>query len=202
MVSGSRGPVCATKGVDMSGDEVLLDAEERMEKCVEHLLGDYKGIKSGRATPGLVEGIRVDYYGSPTPLKQLANIGAPEPAMLVIKPFDASAVGDIEKAILKSDIGITPVTDGKLIRLPVPPLSGEQRKKYVKLAKDKAEAQRVAIRNIRREANKSADTMKKDGTLPEDIAEKVKEQVDELTKNFSKQIDDALKSKTEELMEV
>lgn len=186
----------------MSGDEVLLDAEERMEKCVEHLFADYKGIKSGRATPGLVEGIKVDYYGSPTPLKQLANIGAPEPAMLVIKPFDASAVSDIEKAILRSDIGITPVSDGKLIRLPVPPLSGEQRKKYVKLAKDKAETQRVAIRNVRREANKSADTMKKDGTLPEDIADKVKEQVDELTKSFNKRIDDALKSKTEELMEV
>ncbi|HBP16525.1 MAG TPA: ribosome recycling factor, partial [Planctomycetes bacterium] len=130
-------------------DEVLLDTEERMEKCVEHLSDDYRGIKSGRATPGLVEGIRVEYYGSPTPLKQLANIGAPEPALLVIKPFDPSAISEIEKAIQKSDIGITPMTDGKIIRLPVPSLSEEQRKKYVKLAKDKAEAQRVAIRNVR-----------------------------------------------------
>ena len=122
----------------MSYDEVLLDTEERMEKCVEHLSDDYRGIKSGRATPGLVEGIRVEYYGSPTPLKQLANIGAPEPALLVIKPFDPSAISEIEKAIQKSDIGITPMTDGKIIRLPVPSLSEEQRKKYVKLAKDKA----------------------------------------------------------------
>src|SRR5690606_18022490 len=117
----------------MSYDEVLLDAEERMEKCVEHLGNDYRGTKSGRASPGLVEGIRVDYYGSPTPLKQIANIGAPEPAMLVIKPYDASILGEIEKAILKSDIGITPQSDGKLIRLPIPSLSEEQRKKFVKL---------------------------------------------------------------------
>ena len=104
----------------MSTDEVLMDVELRMEKCVEHLGADYRGIKSGRASPGLVESIKVDYYGSPTPLKQLANIGAPEPALLVIKPFDPSSAGDIEKAILKSDIGITPQSDGKLIRLPIP----------------------------------------------------------------------------------
>ncbi|MBL4844034.1 MAG: ribosome recycling factor [Planctomycetes bacterium] len=186
----------------MSADDVLLEAEDKMEKCVEHLLGDYRGIKSGRATPGLVEGIRVDYYGTPTPLKQLANIGAPEPALLVIKPFDANAVSDIEKAILKSDIGITPVSDGKLIRLPVPSLSGEQRKKYVKLAKDKAEAQRVAVRNVRRDANKATDAMKKDGDLSEDDADRVKKEVDELTKGFTKKIDEALKKKTTDLMEV
>jgi len=186
----------------MSADEVLLEAEDKMEKCVEHLLNDFRGIKSGRATPALVEGIKVEYYGSPTPLKQLANIGAPEPALLVIKPFDANATSDIEKAILKSDLGITPVTDGKLIRLPVPSLSGEQRKKYVKLAKDKAEAQRVAIRNVRRDANKSTDALKKDGDLSEDDADRVKKEVDELTKTFTKKIDDAVKQKTEDLMEV
>ncbi len=185
----------------MSYDEVLLDTEERMEKCVEHLSDDYRGIKSGRATPGLVEGIRVEYYGSPTPLKQLANIGAPEPALLVIKPFDPSAISEIEKAIQKSDIGITPMTDGKIIRLPVPSLSEEQRKKYVKLAKDKAEAQRVAIRNVRRDANKAADGLKNDG-LPEDDCDKLKGEIDDLTKSYTKKIDDALKAKTAELMEV
>ncbi|MGE0713396.1 MAG: ribosome recycling factor [Planctomycetota bacterium] len=184
----------------MGADDILLDAEERMEKCIEHLGADYKGIKSGRATPGLVEGIKVDYYGSPTPLKNLANIGAPEPAMLVIKPFDPSAISEIEKAILRSEIGITPMSDGKLIRLPVPPLSEEQRKKYVKLAKDKAEAQRVAIRNVRRDANKAADGLKKDEGLPEDVCEKLKGDVDELTKTYTKKIDDQLKQKTDELM--
>ncbi|MCA8921342.1 MAG: ribosome recycling factor [Planctomycetes bacterium] len=186
----------------MDSDEILLDAEERMEKCVEHLMGDYRGIKSGRATPGLVEGIRVDYYGSPTPLKQLANIGAPEPALLVIKPFDPSVLGDVEKAILKSDIGITPQVDGKVIRLPVPSLSEEQRKKYVKLAKDKAEAQRVAIRNVRRDANKTADGLKTNKELPEDDCERLKGEVDELTKKFTGKIDGLLDSKTKELLEV
>ena len=186
----------------MSYDEVLLDAEERMEKCVEHLTGDYRGIKSGRATPGLVEGIRVDYYGSPTPLKQLANIGAPEPALLVIKPFDPSVIGDVEKAILKSDIGITPQGDGKLIRLPIPALSEEQRRKYVKMAKEKAEAQRVAIRNVRRDANKAADGLGKEGDLPEDDCERLKGEIDTLTKSYTAKIDELLDTKTKELMEV
>jgi len=186
----------------MSYDEVLLDAEERMEKCVEHLGSDYRGIKSGRATPGLVENIRVDYYGSPTPIKQVANIGAPEPAMLVIKPFDPSVTGDIEKAILRSDIGITPQSDGKVIRLPIPPLSEEQRKKLVKLAKDKAETQRVAIRNVRRDANKAADTMSKDAGLSEDDATRLKGEIDELTKGYTKKVDEKLEQKTKELMEV
>lgn len=187
---------------DVDKDEILLDSEERMEKCVEHLINDYRGIKSGRATPGLVEGIRVDYYGSPTPMKQLANIGAPEPALLVIKPFDPSVLGDVEKAILKSDIGITPQVDGKVIRLPVPSLSEEQRKKYVKLAKDKAEAQRVAIRNVRRDANKAADGLQKSKELPEDDCERLKGEIDDLTKKFTGKVDGLLDSKTKELLEV
>jgi ribosome recycling factor len=183
----------------VAADDVLLEAEERMEKSVEHLQNDLRGIKSGRATPGLVEHIRVDYYGSLTPLKQVANIGAPEPALLVIKPFDASLCGEIEKAILKSDIGITPMSDGKLIRLPVPSLSEEQRKKYVKLAKDKTEAQRVAIRNVRRDANKAAEG---DEALPEDEQTKLKDEVEKLTKTYTAKLDALLEGKTKELMEV
>lgn len=186
----------------MAADDVLLETEERMEKCVEHLQNDLRGIKSGRATPGLVEHIRVDYYGSLTPLKQVANIGAPEPALLVIKPYDAGLCGEIEKAILKSDIGITPQSDGKLIRLPVPSLSEEQRKKYVKLAKDKTEAQRVAVRNVRRDGNKQADTLSAGGELPEDEAEKLKEEVEKLTKTYTAKLDGLLEAKTKELMEV
>ncbi|MCW8138168.1 MAG: ribosome recycling factor [Planctomycetota bacterium] len=186
----------------MGQAEVMRDAKDRMQKCVEHLEGDLRGIKSGRATPGLVDSIRVDYYGSSTPLKQLANIGAPEPAMLVIKPFDASIVGEIEKAILKSGIGITPQSDGKIIRLPVPALSEEQRKKYVKMAKDKTEAQRVAIRNVRRDAIKSADGLCNDGELPEDQAERMKKDLEDLTKQFTGKLDGLLDAKTKELMEV
>lgn len=186
----------------MDYDDVLLDAEERMEKCVDHLSGDFRGIKSGRATPGLVEHIKVEYYGSPTPLKQLANIGAPEPALLVIKPFDPSVLGEIEKAIHKSDLGITPQSDGKLIRLPVPSLSEEQRKKYVKLAKDKSEAQKVAIRNVRRDGNKAADTMKKDKSLSEDDADKLKDEIDKLTKSYVAKVDALLEKKTKELLDV
>jgi ribosome recycling factor len=181
--------------------EVIKDTKDRMQKCVEHLEGDLRGIKSGRATPGLVDSIKVDYYGSSTPLKQLANIGVPEPAMLVIKPFDASVVGEIEKAILKSGIGITPQSDGKIIRLPVPALSEEQRKKYVKLAKDKTEAQRVAIRNVRRDSVKAVDTM--DGSqLPEDQATRLKKEIDDLTKTYTTKVDQLLEGKTKELMEV
>ncbi len=183
----------------MAADDVLLEAEERMEKSVEHLQNDLRGIKSGRATPGLVEHLKVDYYGSPTPLKQVANIGAPEPALLVIKPYDANLCGEIEKAILKSDIGITPMSDGKLIRLPVPSLSEEQRKKYVKLAKDKTEAQRVAIRNVRRDANKAAEA---DAELPEDEQTKLKDEVEKLTKTYTSKLDALLEGKTKELMEV
>lgn len=186
----------------MTYADVVRDTKDRMQKCVEHLEGDLRGIKSGRATPGLVDSIRVDYYGSSTPLKQLANIGVPEPAMLVIKPFDAGIVGEIEKAILKSGIGITPQSDGKIIRLPVPSLSEEQRKKYVKLAKDKTEAQRVAIRNVRRDAIKAADTLCNDGKLPEDQAERLKKEVEDLTKQYTKSVDQLLDSKTKELMEV
>lgn len=186
----------------MAYADVVKDTKDRMGKCVEHLEGDLRGIKSGRATPGLVDSIRVDYYGSSTPLKQLANIGVPEPAMLVIKPFDAGIVGDIEKAILKSGIGITPQSDGKIIRLPVPSLSEEQRKKYVKLAKDKTEAQRVAIRNVRRDAIKAADTLCTDGKLPEDQAERLKKELEDLTKQFTKSVDQLLDAKTKELMEV
>jgi ribosome recycling factor len=181
--------------------EVIKDTKDRMQKCVEHLEGDLRGIKSGRATPGLVDSIRVDYYGSQTPLKQVANIGTPEPAMLVIKPFDASLVGEIEKAILKSGIGITPQTDGKVIRLPVPALSEEQRKKYVKLAKDKTEAQRVAIRNVRRDAIKSAETLIDDGKVPEDQGDRLKKEIEDVIKDYTKKLDGLLESKTKELME-
>lgn len=185
----------------MSSEEILFEAEESMEKAVDHLRMELRGIRTGRANPGLVENIRVDYYGSPTPLKQIANIGVPEPAMLVVKPFDPGSAGDIEKAILASNIGITPNSDGKVIRLAIPPLSEERRKQLVKLSKDYSEAQRVALRNIRRDANRKIDALKKDGALPEDDAKRDKEEVEELTKKFVKSVDEVLAEKSKELLD-
>lgn len=182
-------------------DEILLETEESMEKAVDHLRMELRGIRTGRANPGLVENIRVEYYGSATPLKQIANIGVPDPTTLAIKPFDPSSAGDIEKAIQASNLGITPSSDGKIIRLNIPPLSEERRKQLVKMSKDYAEAQRVALRNVRREGNRRTDALKKDSGLPEDDAKRVKDEIETLTKKFVSQVDAILGAKTKELME-
>jgi len=181
----------------MDYDTILLDTEERMEKACGVLQEKFRGMRTGRATPGLVEGIRVEYYGSPTPLKQIANISAPEADLLVIKPFDPSALGGIEKSIMKSDVGIHPSNDGKVIRLQVPPLSQERRQQLAARAKETAEESRVAVRNIRRDANKSADEIKK--TISEDDVKALKEEVQDLVKTYEKKIDVLLNEKTEEL---
>jgi len=185
----------------MDRDEIMLDAEERMEKAAETLKGRLVGLRTGRAAPGLVENVRVDYYGTMTPLKQMANISAPEAQMLVIRPFDAGALKDIEKAIRSSDLGLAPTNDGKVIRLNVPSLSGEQRKKLVAKAKEYAEDQRVAVRNVRRDANKHVDTSEKDGILSEDDAKAAKEEVQELTKKFEGRINELAEKKNAEIME-
>ena len=179
-------------------DDVLLEAEEKMEKTVEVLKNDYRGMRTGRAHPGLVEPIRVDYYGSPTPLKQLAQVMVPEANQLVIKPFSPADAQLIEKAILKSELGITPQNDGKVIRLTIPPLSEQRRKQLVSQAKERAESSRVAIRNVRRDANKQADEIE----VAEDDLDKLKKEIDDLTKKYTKSVDDALSGKTGELMEV
>ncbi len=183
-------------------EEVILDAEERMTKALDHLREEMRGMRTGRAHPGLVESIRIDYYGTATPLKQLANISVPEPDQLVIKPFDVSAMSDIEKGILSSDLGITPQNDGKLIRLRIPPLSEERRKQMVSRAKEVAEESRISMRNIRRDAHKHIDTSKKDGDLSADDPARCKDPVQEVLKTVVKQVDADLKRKTEELMEI
>jgi ribosome recycling factor len=183
----------------MDYDTLLLETEERMEKAEQVLHERYRGMRTGRANPGLVENVRVDYYGSSTPLKQLANIAAPEPDLLVIKAYDAAALSEIEKAIQKSDVGIHPSNDGRVIRLKVPPLSEERRKQLVTRAKEVAEESRVSIRNIRRDANKHAEQMEKDKELSEDELKTLKDGVQELTKRFEKKIDDLFKQKSEEL---
>ncbi|HVJ83206.1 MAG TPA: ribosome recycling factor [Planctomycetia bacterium] len=185
----------------MDRDEILLDAEERMEKAVDSLKSKLVGLRTGRASPGLVENMRVDYYGTPTPLKQMANISAPEAQLLVIRPFDASALKEIEKAIRSSDLGLAPMSDGKVVRINVPSLSGDQRKKLVAKAKEFAEEQRVAIRNVRRDANKHAETLEKDGGCSEDDLAAIKDEVQELTKKYEAAANDMTEKKSKEIMD-
>ncbi len=183
-------------------DDILLEAEDRMEKAVEHVIHEFNGIRTGRATTALVDGIRVDYYDAPTPLKQLATISIPEARLIVIKPFDPSCVKDIEKAIQKSDLGVTPQSDGKLVRLNLPPLSEEQRKKLAGRCKELAEAARVSIRNIRRDANKSSDSAKSSGDLTEDEDKRLRDEIQKSTKKHEGNVDEALEKKSKEIMEV
>lgn len=183
-------------------DDILLEAEDKMEKALDHLGQVFRGIRTGRASPGLVENIRVDYYGAMTELSHMASISVPEPRMIMVKPFDASTVNDVVKAIQSSDLGITPQTDGKIIRLGIPPLSEERRKQLASMVKDRAEEGRVAIRNIRREANRQADSGMKDGDLSEDDGKRLKDEIQDLTNKFEGKITAKLDTKVQEILEV
>ncbi|MFN4260403.1 MAG: ribosome recycling factor [Gemmataceae bacterium] len=185
----------------MSSDEILLDAEERMEKAVNVLRDELRGLRTGRATPALVDSIRVEYYGSPTPLKQLANINTPDPQSILIRPFDPSCLKDIEKAIRSSDLGMAPNNDGKMIRLQVPPMSGEQRQKMVTRIKKLAEEAKVAIRNVRRDANKHFETAEKNKEMTEDERDAGKEEVQTLTKKYEDKVTELADKKAKEVME-
>jgi ribosome recycling factor len=186
----------------MSIEEITFEAEERMEKSVTLLADQLRGVRTGRANVGLVESVRVDYYGSPTPLKQMANLSTPEPQQILIRPFDPSVIGDILKAIQTSDLGLSPNSDGKVVRLNVPPLSVEQRKKLAGRVKDLAEEARVAIRNIRRDANKQADVEQTAKALTEDDVKTCKDEVQTLTKKFEGKVNDMADKKSAEIMEV
>lgn len=183
-------------------DSILNSAEGTMQKAVDALEREYKRLKSGRATPDLVEHIRVEYYGSETPLSQLANISSPEPRILVIKAFDQSSLADIEKAIIRSDIGINPQNDGKIIRLNVPPLTEETRKKLVTETKKTLENAKVSVRNGRRDANKSLDQLCKDKTISEDQRDTYKDKIQDLTTKFENILDGIQKDKEKELLTV
>lgn len=185
----------------MPADDILLDAEERMEKAVEVFRHALTGIRTGRANPGLVDSLKVEVYGSPTPIKALASVGAPEPNQIVVRPFDPGTIKDIEKAIHSADLGLNPQSDGRLIRITIPALSTDVRKKMSARIKELAEEARVAIRNVRRDANKAADTEKTDGTMTEDDIENAKEEVQELTKTFETKVGDLAKAKEAEVME-
>ena len=185
----------------MSADEILLDAEERMEKAVEILKKSLSGIRTGRANPGLVDSLRVEVYGSPTPIKQIASVGAPEPTQIVIRPYDPSTIKDIEKAIIASDLGFNPQSDGRLIRINIPPLSGEVRKKMVNRIKELSEEAKVSLRNVRRDANKAADQAEKDKTISEDIRDDTKNEVQELIKKYEDQVNELAKKREADVME-
>jgi ribosome recycling factor len=183
-------------------DEVLADTTKKMDSTIETVRHELTGLRTGRASLSLVDGITVPAYGSEMPLNQVATLAMPEPAMITVKPFDASLLGAIEKAILKASIGITPGNDGKLIRLPVPPLSEERRKQLSKKVGEITEHGRTAIRNIRRDANERVKKHEKDGELGQDDARKTLDKVQELTDKHVKLLDQMAESKTKEIMTV
>ncbi len=185
----------------MTNDEILLDAEERMEKAVNFLRDELRGIRTGRASPALVDTLRVDYYGSPTPLRQLAAISTPDAQQILIRPFDPGSVKDIEKAIQSSDLGLTPNSDGKVIRLTIPAMSGEQRQKMVGRVKKLAEEAKVSIRNVRRDANKRFDQEEKAKALTEDERDAGKEETQKLTDRYEEKAQELADKKSAEILE-
>lgn len=185
----------------MSVDEILLDTEERMEKAIEILKKNLSGIRTGRANPGLVDSVRVDVYGSPTPIKQVASVGAPEPTQIVIRPYDTSTIKDIEKAIVQADLGFNPQNDGRVIRINIPALSSDVRKKMVSRIKELTEEAKISIRNVRRDANKAADTAAKDKEIGEDQRDDVKDSVQEFTKKYEDMATDFAKTREKDVLE-
>ena len=183
-------------------DELIASAKEKMAKSVEHARTEFSTVRAGRASASLLDRIEVDYYGTATPLRQLSTIGVPEPRMLTVQPFDPGSIKAIEKAIMESDLGLTPSNDGKLIRLPIPQLTEDRRKELVKILRNMAEEHRVAVRDIRRDAMKHLKELVDNGEVGADEEHRSEGRVQELTDEHTKHIDDLLKHKEEEVMEV
>lgn len=183
-------------------EDVLEEAERRMKKTVEHVRSEFATVRTGRASASLLNHVKVDYYGQSTPLNQISSIAVPEPTLLVISPYDKSIIDDIEKAILQSDLGLTPINDGNVIRLPIPKLTEERRKELSRLVRSKAEEGRVAIRNIRRDAIDDLRSFEKEGEITKDDLHRGQEEVQKLTDHFINETDEMLKVKEKELMEV
>lgn len=182
--------------------EILDQGKARMEEVIVRTKKAFASVRTGRANPALLDRIVVNYYGTPTPLNQMASVTVPEPRMLVITPWDKSAMKDIEKAILTSDLGLVPNNDGSVIRLAIPPLTEERRKELVRLVRKDAEDHRVAVRNIRRDLNEAAKKLEKDGDISEDELRRAQQEIQKLTDRFIEQIDELLKAKEKEIMEV
>jgi ribosome recycling factor len=185
----------------MAADDILLDVEDRMDKAIQHLKQQLSGIRTGRANPGLVDSLKVEVYGSQTPMKSLAQVGAPEPQQILIRPYDAGTIKDIEKAIIASGLGFAPQSDGRVIRINVPPLTTETRKKLVARIKEITEEAKVSIRNVRRDGNKAADQAEKDKEMSEDDRDKLKDDIQELTKAYENKASALAQAKESEVME-
>lgn len=181
---------------------ILSDTKSQMNKSLEHLAAELRSIRAGRASPSMLENVLVDYYGSSTPLNQIASVSAPSPDMLLVQPWDKSAVQNIERGIIAANIGLNPSNDGDLIRLPVPPLSEERRHDLVKVAKNRGEDVKVSIRNVRRSARDEIKRIQKDEHLPEDMRFEAEERIEELTHEYIEAVDKALEKKEAEIMEV
>ncbi len=186
----------------MDLDEVLLDAEDRMQKAVEHLRDEFARIRTGKASPALVENLQVEYYGAQTRLRDIAGISTPEPRLIVIQPWDQNAIGPIEKAIIASELGITPNNDGKLLRIPIPELTEERRKELDRVIKKMTEEGRVAVRNVRRDANDHVKRLQKDGKITEDDRDEAIKEIQEYTDKYIGQMDELLKKKEQEILEL
>ena len=182
-------------------DDIYEETRERMEKSIAALINELKRIRTGRASLSLLDGVRADYYGTQTPLNQMATLAVPESRLITIQPWDTSAIKEIEKAILKSDLGLTPTSDGKIVRIAIPPLTEERRKELVKVIHKMCEESKIAVRNIRRDANDLVKGLKKDGDISEDDAFKSQDTVQEITDEFTKRIDDIYKEKEKEILE-
>jgi len=182
-------------------ESIYQETRESMDKSIDSLKNEFKRVRTGRASPSLLDGIRVEYYGTMTPLNQMASLSAPESRLITIQPWDVSVIKDIEKAILKFNLGLTPSNDGKLIRISIPPLTEEGRKQLVKVLYKKSEEHRVAVRNIRRDSNDLLKGLKKDGEISEDDAFRSQDQVQKITDKYIKLIDDICKEKEKEILE-
>ena len=186
----------------MDIDTILLDTEDRMEKAMAALERDFQKLRTGRATTALVDGIKADYYGTPTPINQMAAVSVSEARTLTIQPWDKGGISVVEKAILKSDLGLTPVNDGRIIRINIPPLTEERRKELVKVARKYTEDAKVAVRNVRRDANDSLKKLEKEKTITEDEQKKAEAEVQKLTDKYVKEVDAMVAKKSKELAEV
>ena len=181
--------------------ETYEETQDRMTKSIAALRGEIKRIRTGRASASLLDGIRADYYGTPTPLNQMASVSVPESRLIMIQPWDVTAIKEIEKAILKSDLGLTPSSDGKIVRISVPPLSEERRKQLAKTLHKICEEYKVALRNIRRDSNELIKGFKKEGDIAEDDAFKAQDEIQKITDEFIKQVDEIYKEKEKEILE-
>lgn len=186
----------------MDTDALLMDAEERMEKTLESLEREFAKLRTGRASTALVDGIKADYYGTPTPISQMASVAVPDSRTITIQPWDKGGMAAIEKALLKSDLGLTPINDGKIIRINIPPLTEERRRELVKIARKYGEEAKVAVRNVRRDANDSLKKAEKEKDITEDIMKRGNDEVQKLTDKYVAEVDNRCQAKEKEIMDI